>query len=114
MKLKLGEKVVVTQGGTMEENDWGRYQFPKIYCDGKRLAANVHLGMDDWADLDEKNKKWFVSADKGKSWQKAAEKVNDIGMVTTENGDRIYVCEVAGIDLYNMKQQYKTLGDILP
>ena len=114
MKLKLGEKVVVTQGVTMEENDWGRYQFPKIYCDGKRLAANVHLGMDDWADLDEKNKKWFVSADKGKSWQKAAEKVNDIGMVTTENGDRIYVCEVAGIDLYNMKQQYKTLGDILP
>ncbi len=54
MKLKLGEKVVVTQGVTMEENDWGRYQFPKIYCDGKRLAANVHLGMDDWADLDEK------------------------------------------------------------
>ena len=60
MKLILGKPIVVGQGPTLEEADWGPWQFPQLLKreDGT-LFASVNLGPDNWASNGDTQ--WFKS-----------------------------------------------------
>lgn len=49
MKLVLDKPVTVAQGLTLEEADWGPWQFPQLLKreDGV-LFASINLGPDNW------------------------------------------------------------------
>ena len=67
MKLILGKPIVVGQGPTLEEADWGPWQFPQLLKreDGT-LFASVNLGPDNWASNGDTQ--WFKSSDRGRTW----------------------------------------------
>lgn len=114
MKIILGEKNVVVQGMTMEENSWGKYQFPTIFYDGEKLIARVHTGMDDWADFDKSNERWFYSTDEGKTWTEGGEELRDASAVTLPNGDKLSFVPRPGKDVYHYKEKVKDLYELLP
>ncbi len=115
MKITLGEQNVVVQGMTMEENGWGRYQFPKIWFDGEKLIASVHTGMDDWADFEKTNERWFSSTDEGKTWiEGSEEELSKATALSLPNGDKLFFAPKAGIDVYHMKEQVRDLYELLP
>ena len=114
MKITLGEQNVVVQGMTMEENGWGRYQFPKVFYDGEKLIARVHTGMDDWADFDKSNERWFFSCDEGKTWTEGGEELAEAAALKLPNGDKLMFVSRAGGDVYHMKEQVKELYELLP
>ena len=67
MKIILGEEKVITQGMTLEENLWGKYQFPSTgYVDGK-LVVSVFVGKDTLVK-DLKPGLWFTTDDNGETW----------------------------------------------
>ena len=73
MKIRLHERKLIAVGCTFEENDWGMYQFPKVYrmYDGT-LAATLHVGEDSSRDYGRANP-WFLSRDGGESWEAVKE-----------------------------------------
>lgn len=114
MKITLGEKNVVVQGMTMEENSWGKYQFPKIFFDGEKLIAKVHTGLDDWADLTNERERWFASADGGKTWVEGGEELAEKTALELPNGDKLRFIANPGIDVYHYKEKVKDLYELLP
>ena len=52
MKLVLDKPVTVAQGLTLEEADWGPWQFPQLLKreDGV-LFASINLGPDNWESV---------------------------------------------------------------
>ena len=114
MKITLGEKNVVVQGMTMEENSWGRYQFPNIYFDGEKLIARVHTGMDDWADFEQSNERWFYSTDAGKTWVEGSEELAEASAFQLPNGDKLFFIPRGGKDIYHYKEFVDDLYSLLP
>ncbi len=104
MELKLGKPVIVAQGMTHEEGGWGPYQFPRIYNANGVLYTAFHQGKDEWGEIGGSMEKWFISTDRGQSWQPTdAEKAEMNTAVTAPNGDRIVFIREPGRDLYHMK-----------
>ena len=62
MKLVLDKPVTVAQGLTLEEADWGPWQFPQLLKreDGV-LFASINLGPDNWESYGDTL--WYKSSD---------------------------------------------------
>ena len=67
MKLVLDKPVTVAQGLTLEEADWGPWQFPQLLKreDGV-LFASINLGPDNWESYGDTL--WYKSSDNGRTW----------------------------------------------
>lgn len=88
MKLVLDEPIVVGQGPTLEESDWGPWQFPQLMKneDGT-LFASVNLGEDNWASKG--GVKWFKSHDRGQTWVDSSLKEAATAYPKAKNGDAL-------------------------
>lgn len=98
MKIILGEEKVIVQGMTLEENPWGKYQFPTPgYLDG-RLIVSVFVGNDTLVK-DEKPGLWFTTDDKGETWREIPNEGKSLRSVILPCGDRISFPNTPGIDM---------------
>lgn len=92
MNIKLGEKILITQGPTWEEAGWGPIQFPWAWLlsDG-RIAARIHVDKDSCnAYGDGHSGKFFVSEDGGLSWKDAPDSAAEECGTLLPSGDRLY------------------------
>ena len=95
----LGKEVVIVQGMTVEENRWGKYQFPRPYNANGRLFVSVHV-EDDTIVTTGNPTLWFESTDKGETWFEVSPEVaTEACGLTIPNGDRIYFPVDGGTDL---------------
>lgn len=99
MKMLVGEEVVIVQGMTVEENRWGKYQFPKAYNANGRLFVSVHV-EDDTIVTTGHPTLWFESLDKGETWTEVSpEEATEACGLKLPSGDRIYFPIDGGVDL---------------
>ena len=68
MEIKIGDEKVVVRGIRPEEGMWGPYQFPMPYKVRDKIAVSVHVGEDSIKTYGD-GRLWFVSEDKGETWQ---------------------------------------------
>lgn len=105
MRLIFSEPVIIDRGPTYEEAGWGPYQFPHLYRldDGRILYAFADSG--DTIDAYGAERKCFVSADNGKTWESVRERdfMHKWGM-PLDNGDRISFIEQNSIPITERMQ----------
>ncbi len=102
MKIKVGDEKVVVRGIRPEEGMWGPYQFPTPYKAGDKIAVSVHVGEDSIKTYGD-GKLWFVSGDKGETWQETTpDIIADCGL-KLPNGDTITFPRVSAIDVSDYK-----------
>ena len=100
MKLHISEPTLISMGPDSRTAGWGPYQFPDLFrlSDGRILCA-----FNDCLDSEVAygtERKCFVSADRGATWQPAREKdfAYDCA-VELPNGDRIRFDELPSLPL---------------
>lgn len=90
MKLRISEPVIISRGPSYAEAGWGPYQFPHLYRldDGRILCC--FADSSDTIDAYGAERKAFVSADNGKTWEQVKERdfLNKFG-VRLDDGDLI-------------------------
>ena len=98
MKLILGKPIVVGQGPTLEEADWGPWQFPQLLKreDGT-LFASVNLGPDNWASNGDTQ--WFKSSDRGRTWTESTPTEAATAYPKAKNGDGFTAKDRGAVDI---------------
>ena len=98
MKLILGKPIVVGQGPTLEEADWGPWQFPQLLKreDGT-LFASVNLGPDNWASNGDTQ--WFKSSDCGQTWTESTPTEAASAYPKAKNGDGFTAKDRGAVDV---------------
>ncbi len=100
MKLVISDPVVVAAGPESAVTGWGVYQFPDIerLSDGRLMIA--FADSSDTIDAYGAERGCYVSADEGKSWQKANERALDLLRgILLDNGDRVQFIEQDSISV---------------
>lgn len=114
MKITLGKPSVIVQGVTHEEDDWGSYQFPRIYFDGSKLISSVHIGVDTWSTLNDTARHWYTSTNLGESWEEADFSVSLDTALALPNGDKIIFPQTQAINVFELDTPVMQLNDLLP
>ena len=100
MKLVLGEPVTVAMGPTLEEADWGPWQFPQLLADGDgNIYAGIDEGLDSWIEHGKDRTLWFVSRDRGGAWEKTDSDHAARGLPAAKNGDRFFAVTQLPLDV---------------
>lgn len=82
MKIILGKEKLLSQA-PVGINDWGPWQFPRVYDGGDKLYLEFHISADS-AKSYGKPRKWLCSDDKGETWSDC-----ENGGMLLDNGDLI-------------------------
>ena len=94
MNIKLSEPVVISRGPSYEQCGWGPYQFPHMHLlDDGRIVC-IFADSPDTIDAYGAECACFVSADKGRSWQRSRFKEFELLVgLKLDNGDRLQFME---------------------
>jgi len=98
MKLVLDKPVTVAQGLTLEEADWGPWQFPQLLKreDGV-LFASINLGPDNWESYGDTL--WYKSSDNGRTWTDSNPSEAATAYPKAKNGDGFMAKDRGYIDI---------------
>lgn len=112
MKILVGQEKVIVQGMTLEENEWGKYQFPTPYREDDKIGVSVFVDNDTLIN-DAKPTRLFESSDKGETWTEIPDDGLSRRGVKLPNGDRIYFPTLPGTDLseYEIPSLYMLTPD---
>ena len=98
MKLVLDKPVTVAQWLTLEEADWGPWQFPQLLKreDGV-LFASINLGPDNWESYGDTL--WYKSSDNGRTWTDSNPSEAATAYPKAKNGDGFMAKDRGYIDI---------------
>lgn len=98
MKLVLDKPVTVAQGLTLEEADWGPWQFPQLLKreDGV-LFASINLGPDNWESYGDTL--WYKSSDNGRTWTDSNPSEAATAYPKAKNGDGFMAKDRGYVDI---------------
>lgn len=97
MKIRLSDKIVVSQGPLFDIKDpkrWGPFQFPRAYLleDGK-IAVSLYNGQETEFGC---KRIYFISEDNGYTWKSAPFDIQDHCGLLLPNGDKLLETEEPG------------------
>lgn len=102
MKITIGKPSPIVRGGRFEDLGWGPYQFATPYVCNDGIAVAIHVGEDSIKSYGD-GKLWFVTKDKGATWQQvSADVMADCG-TKLPSGDKIYFPRTNAISLDGYK-----------
>ena len=89
MKMKVHEPVCIAQGPTYEEVSWGPWQFPGLREDEHgNIYASIGISEDN-ESARENDSAWFISRDRGETWEQTTPENAAVGYTLMPNGDRL-------------------------
>lgn len=89
LKMIVDKPVCIAQGPTYEEVSWGPWQFPSIREDEEgNIYASVGVSEDNESARG-KPSAWFISRDRGVTWEETSPECSSVAMTLLSNGDRL-------------------------